>query len=92
MSGSTVTNKPVRPRTKCRSESEESYAEQEMNDLEDGEGAMTVEEAEGAEREGEAGTADWRVRAGPRDKPTAREREEHEETHMPFSDWCTHTV
>ena len=34
------------------------------------------------------GTADWRVRTGPRNKPTARERE-NEATHMPFRDWCT---
>ena len=33
-----------------------------------------------------------RVRAGPRNKPTAREREEHEATHMPFRDWCTHCM
>ena len=62
---------------------EEGYAEQELNGLEEGEDAMTDEEGEGVEGEGE-GTADWRVRAGPRNKPTAREREEHEATHMPF--------
>ena len=61
-------NKPVRPRTKCRSESEESSAEQELNGLEEGEDAMTDEEGEGVERvervegEGEAGTANWRGR------------------------------
>ena len=44
------------------------------------------------EGEGEAATADWTVRAGPRNKPTAREREEHEATHMPFRDWCTHCM
>ena len=53
---------------------------------------MTDEEGEEVDGEGEAGTADWRVRAGPRNKPTAREREEHEATHMPFSDWCTHCM
>ena len=92
MSGSSVTNKPVRPRTKCSSGSEESYAEEELNGLEEGEDAMTDEEGEGVEGEGEAGTADWRVRAGPRNKPTAREREEHEATHIPFRVWCTHCM
>ena len=53
MSGSNVTNKPVRPRTKCSSESEESCAEQELNGLEEGEDAMTDEESEGVEGEGE---------------------------------------
>ena len=77
MSGSSVTIKLVRPRTNCSSESEEGYAEQELNGLEEGEGAMTDEEGE------EAGTVHWRVRAGPRNKPTAREREEHEATRMP---------
>ena len=79
MSGSRVTNEPVRPGTKCNSEGEEGHAEQESNGLEEGEDAMTDEEGEG-----EAATADWRVRAGPRNKPTDREREEHEATHMPF--------
>ena len=44
-----------------------------MNGLEEGEDAMTDEEGEGVEGEGEAGTLEWRVRAGPRNKPTARE-------------------
>ena len=89
MSGSSVTHKPVRPGTKCSSEGEDSHAEQELNGLEEGEDVMTDEEGEGVGGEGEAATADWRVRAGPRNKPTAREREEHEATHMPFRDWCT---
>ena len=65
---SSVTNKLVRPRTKCGSESEDSCAEQELSGLEEGEDAMTDKEGEGVEGEREAGTADWRVRAGPRDK------------------------
>ena len=28
--------------------------------------------------------------SSPRNKPTAREKEEHEATHMPFCDWCAH--
>ena len=73
VSGSSVTNKPARPRTKSSSESAQSCAEQELNDLEELEDAMTDEER-GVDGEGEAGTIDWRVRAGPRNKPTARER------------------
>ena len=57
---------------------------------EEGEDAMTDEEGEGVEGEGEAGTADWRVRAGPRNQPTARRKDEHEATHMSFHDWRTH--
>ena len=60
--------------------------------LEEGEDAMTDEEGEGVDGEGGAGTVDWRVRAGPRNKPTAREREERQATHMPFRDWCTHCM
>ena len=57
-SGSSVTDKPVRPRTKCSSESEENCAEQELNGLDEGEEAMTDEEGEGVDGEGEAGTVD----------------------------------
>ena len=32
------------------------------------------------------------MRAGPRSKPTQREREEHEATHVPFRDWCAHCM
>ena len=78
--------------TKCSSGGEESCAEQELNGLVVGEGAITDEEGEGVDGEGEAGTVDWRVRAGPRNTPTAREREEHEATHMLFGDWCTHCM
>ena len=35
---------------------------------------------------------DWRVRAGPRNRPTQKEREEHEATHVPFRDWRTHCM
>ena len=72
MSGSSVTNKPVRPRAKCRSGGEESHAVQELNGLEEGEDATTDEEGEGVDGEGEAGEVDWRVRAGPRNKPTEK--------------------
>ena len=59
-----------------------------MNGLEEGEDAMTDEEGEGFDGEGETRAADWRVKAGPRNKLTARERNEHEATHLPFRDWC----
>ena len=88
MSGSSVAHKSVRPRTKRSSESEECYAEQELNGLEEGQDAVTDEEGEGVEGEGEAGTADWRVRAGPRNKTTARKTEQHEATQKPFREWC----
>ena len=42
--------------------------------------------------EEELAAPDWRVRAGPRSKPTQREREEHEATHVPFRDWCAHCM
>ena len=66
VSGSCVTNKPPRPKTKCSSESEENCAEQDLNGLEEGDDATIDEEGEGVEGEGEAGTVDLRVRAGPR--------------------------
>ena len=68
--------------TKCSSGGEECYAQKELNGLEEGEDAMTDEEGEGVGGEGEAGTADRRVRAGPRNTSTAREREELEASHM----------
>ena len=92
VSGSSVTNKLVRPRTKCSSEIEERAAEQELNGLEEGEDAMTDEEGEGVDGEGEAGTADWRVRVGPGNKSTASETEEHQATRMHFRDWCAHCM
>ena len=63
---------------------------QELNGLEECKALMTDEEGEGVGGEGEAGTAGWRVRVGPRNKFTARE--EHDATHMPFRDWCTHCM
>ena len=40
--------------------------------MEEGEDATTDEEGEGVDGDGEAGAADWRVRAGPRNKPTEK--------------------
>ena len=62
----------------------------EWNGVEEERDEMSDEE--GDEIDGEEELADWRVRAGPRNKPTQREREEHEATHMPFRDWCVHCM
>ena len=34
--------------------------------------------------QGELTSSDWRVRGGPRNRPTRKEMEEHEATHRPF--------
>ena len=54
--------------------------------FEGGEDGMSFEERDGIEGEGEVALPDWRVGAGPRNKPTQKEREEHEATHVPFRD------
>ena len=53
---------------------------------------MSDEEGRETDGEGEVAAPDWRVRAGPRSKPTQREREEHEATHVPFRDWCAYCM
>ena len=64
-----------------------------MNGLEEGGGAVTDEEGEGVGGEGQAGTADRRVRVGPRSKPSAREMKNMKQhTYMPFRDWCAHCM
>ena len=50
---------------------------------------LSTEEAGHVEGDGELAPPDWRVRAGPRNRPTQKEREEHEATHVPFRDPCT---
>ena len=64
--------------------------EAELN-VEEREG-MSDEEGNEIDGEEELAAPDWRVRAGPRNKPTQREREEHEATHVPFRDWCVHCM
>ena len=49
---------------------------------------MSGEEGNENDGEEELAAPDWPVRAGPRNKPTQRESEEHEATHVPFRDWC----
>ena len=63
-----------------------------MNGVEDGEDEMSVEGGDGVDSEEELATPDWRVRTGPRNRPTQKEREGHEATHVPFRDWCTHCM
>ena len=61
----------------------------ELNGVDEGDGEMSVEGGDGVDGEEWLATPDWRVSAGPRNRPTQKEREEHEATHVPFRDWCT---
>ena len=89
--------KPVRPAALCRGETAENGKaergeETELNGVEEGCDEMSDEEGGEIDDEEELAAPDWRVRAGPRSKPTQREREEHEATHVPFRDWCAHCM
>ena len=53
-----------------------------MNGVDDGEDGMSVEEVDGIDGEEELAPTDWRVREGPRNKPTQKERGEREATHV----------
>ena len=53
---------------------------------------MSDEEGDRIDGEEELAAPDQRVRAAPRSKPTLKEREEHEATHIPFRDWCAHCM
>ena len=66
--------------------------EAELNGAEEERDGMSDEEGHEIDGEEELAAPDWRVRAGPRNKPTQREREEHEATHVPFRDWCAHCM
>ena len=90
MSGQTAFDKPVRPAELCKIEAtEENTTEREgeieLNGIEEEQDMMSDEE-------GELAAPVSRVRAGPRSKPTQKEREEHEATHVPFRDWCAHCM
>ena len=61
--------------------------ETELNGVEEERDGMSDEEGNEIDGEEELAAPDWRVRAGPRNKPTQREREKHEATHVPFRDW-----
>ena len=97
MSGQTAFDKPVRPAALCRDETAykekvERNAETELNGVEEEHDEMSGEEGDEIDGEEELAAPDWRVRAGPRNKPTQWEREEHEATHVPFRDWCVRTL
>ena len=88
MSGHTAFDKLVRPAAVCRGEEAEISQIEEIQETE----LNGVEEGGGMEGEGEMAPPAWRVRAGSRNKPTQKEREDHEATHVPFRDWCTHSM
>ena len=97
VSGQAAFDKPVRPAALCRSEAAEerkaeSGKEVELNGVEEGHEEMSDGEGGETDGEGELAAPDWRVRAGPRSKPTQREREQHEATHVPFRDWCAYCM
>ena len=64
----------------------------ELNGIGEERDDMSDEEGDRMEDEGEFAAPDWRVRAGPWNKPTQRERKEHGATHMPFRDWCAYCM
>ena len=84
----------VRPAALCERERTEGrkLAEVEeiaLNGVEEAETKCQSKHMEWTATE-ELATPDWRVRAGPRNRPTQKKREEHEATHVQFRDWCTH--
>ena len=97
MSGQAAFDDPVRPPALCDREGAEygkleEVEETELNGVEKGEDGMSVEGGDRLDSEEELTAPDWRVRLGPRNKPTQKEREEHEATHVPLRDWCTHCM
>ena len=97
MSGQAAFDKPVRPAELCKNEVErkirtEREREAELNGVEEKQDKMSDEEERETDGEGVLAVPDWKVRAGPRSKPTQREREEHEATHVPFRDWCAYCM
>ena len=95
MSGQAAFDKPVRPAALCggvttEKEKVERSEETELNGVEEERDEMSDEEGNEIDGEEDVAAPDWRVRAGPRNKPTHWEREEHEATHVPFRDWCVH--
>ena len=89
MSGQAAFDEPVRLAALCTrgaagKKESEWCEEKELNGIGEERNDMSDEEGDRMEDEGEFAGPDWRVRAGPRNKPTQREREVHEATHMPF--------
>ena len=92
-SGQAAFDKPARLAALCRgattgSEKAGWSEEAELNGVEEERDGMSDAEGNEIDGEGVLAAPDWRVRAGPGNKPTQREREEHEATHVPFRDWC----
>ena len=97
VSGQAAFDKPVRPaalrRGEAAEENETEWKEEtELNGVEEECDRMSDEADGETDDGGEIAVPDWKVRAGPRSKPTQREREEHEATHVPFRDWCVHCM
>ena len=80
VSGQAAFDKPVRLAALCRCEGAENrkleeIEETELNGVEDRQDRMSDEGGDRIDGEEELAAPDWRVRAGPRNKPTQRERE-----------------
>ena len=97
MSGQAAFDELARPAALCRGVTAEDRKvgrneETELNGGEEERDEMSDEEGDEIDGEEELAVPDWRVRAGPRNRPTQREREQHEATHVPFQDWCAHCM
>ena len=95
VSGQAAFDKLVRRAKLCSGETAENGKaergeETELNGVTEGRDEMSDEEGGEIDGEEELAAPDWRVKAGPRSKPTQREREEHEATHA--RDWCAHCM
>ena len=64
----------------------EAFERTELNGVEEGEHGMSDEEGDVIDGEEELAPPDFR------NKPTQMERENHVATHVPFRDWCTHSM
>ena len=97
MSGQAAFDKPVRPAASCRGEAtengkEERREETELNGVEEGCDEMSDEEGGEIDGEEEPAAPDWRVKAGPRSKPTQRERERNMKQHTYRFETGAHTA
>ena len=97
MSGQAAFDNSVRPAALCRGETAEKEKverneETELNGVEEERDEMSDGEGDEVDGEEELAAPDWRVRPGPRNEPTQREREEHEATHVAFRDWLSHCM
>ena len=97
VSGQAAFDKPIRPAALCRvgaagKKEVERCEEIELNGVGEERDDMSDEGGDKIDDEEELAAPDWQVRAGLRNKPTQREREEHEATHVPFRDWCAHCM